>query len=186
MTRQPDGSRNPTYIVWRSMKDRCLNPNSANFHRYGGRGIKVCVRWMTFANFLADMGERPKGTTLDREDNDRDYEPGNCRWVTRKTNSRNRSDNRKLTHNGVTRTLAEWVEITGHSLATLQGRVAMGWTDEQILTTAPRARSANLSLTIGGVTKPLAQWCRERGLSERTVRHRLTKQGLSPEEALRS
>jgi hypothetical protein len=185
MTRLADGRRNPTYLVWRTMKDRCLNSKSKNFARYGGRGIKVCRRWMTFANFLADMGPRPPGATLDRyPNNNGDYEPGNCRWATRKENSRNRSDNRLLTFNGQTRTLAEWVETSGLSLATLQGRLRMGWTDEQILATPVRTRSPNSMLTVNGTTKPLADWCRERGLSTRTVRHRLTKQGLSPEQAL--
>lgn len=185
MTRLPDGRRGPTYTVWQQMKRRCANPKVAHFERYGGRGIKVCSRWLeSFENFLADMGERPDGTTLDRVNNDGHYEPANCRWVARKTNSRNRSDNRLLTFNGQTKTLAEWVESTGHSLATLQGRVHMGWTDEQTLTTPSRSRASNRVLTIKGVSKPLADWCRERGISPRTVRHRLSKQGMTPAEAL--
>src|SRR5690242_18611490 len=96
MTRLPDGRRRPTYTVWQQMKRRCTSPKVAEFHRYGGRGIKVCERWLTFANFLADMGERPPGTTLDRKDNDGHYEPSNCRWVSREANARNRSDNRLL------------------------------------------------------------------------------------------
>lgn len=166
------------------MKRRCSSPKVAEFHRYGGRGIRVCDRWLTFATFLADMGERPPGTTLDRVDNDGHYEPSNCRWVSRKENGRNRSDNRLLTLRGETKTLAEWVESTGFSLATLQGRVREGWTDERILTEPARSRARNLALTIGGVTKPLADWCRKRGISVRTVRHRITVQGLTPEEAL--
>jgi hypothetical protein len=166
------------------MKARCANPSAAHFDRYGGRGISVCARWQSFDQFLADIGERPAGTTLDRINNEGNYEPGNCRWATRKANSRNRSDNHLLTFNGQTKTLAEWVESTSHSLATLQGRVRMGWTDEQILGTPSRERAANRTLTVRGVTKPLAAWCEQLGLSARTVRHRLSKQGMSPTEAL--
>jgi hypothetical protein len=82
----------PAHTSWRSMKSRCLNPNSDKYPLYGGRGVVICERWMSFANFLADMGERPEGKTLDRIDSHGNYEPGNCRWATVVEQRKNRRD----------------------------------------------------------------------------------------------
>jgi len=104
----------PEYRVWRGMKDRCFNPNSASYADYGGRGITVCDKWVnSFQAFLADMGPRPDGASIDRIDNNKGYESGNCRWADRITQARNKRNNSLIEHEGETRTLSEWAERAG-------------------------------------------------------------------------
>lgn len=86
-------SKTPTYVSWRAMVSRCTDPGNASYPSYGGRGIKVCDRWLNFENFLADMGPRLSlDHSIDRENRDCDYEPGKCRWATREEQNANRTD----------------------------------------------------------------------------------------------
>lgn len=87
----------PTYRSWADMKRRCTSPKAMYYDCYGGRGITVCQRWLQFENFLEDMGMCPPGLTLDRKNNDGNYEPGNCRWAT----PQQQSDNKRLRKNAV-------------------------------------------------------------------------------------
>lgn len=126
--------RTPTYNVWATMRARCDNPKSIGFLNYGGRGIRVCGRWHDFANFLADMGERPgKGYSIDRKDNNGDYCPENCQWATRIEQGRNRRSNVLLTFNGKTMTVADWSRETGIRQQVIRRRLNLGWSHEDTL-----------------------------------------------------
>jgi hypothetical protein len=105
-------TRNPIYNTWEAMKARCLNNNNPAYHHYGGRGIKVCDRWIdSFPNFFEDMGQRPSNKhSLDRIDNNGNYEPSNCRWATRREQARNTRFNNLVTINSVTKCVSEWAE----------------------------------------------------------------------------
>lgn len=129
----------PTWTTWRSMKYRCGNVKNP---RYGGRGIKVCKRWRdSFEAFLADMGERPAGTTLDRfPDQDGDYKPGNCRWATNRQQTGNRSSNHLVTFRGRTMTLTEWNRELGFSRNMLLMRLRHGWSVKDAITRPYRPR----------------------------------------------
>lgn len=129
-------SRTPAHRAWVSMRSRCHNPqNHPNWENYGGRGISVCERWNSFENFLADMGERPNGTSIDRIDVNGIYEPGNCRWATAREQANNRRDARRLTFQGRTMSCAEWARELGMTRSKLHIRLfRLGWSVERALT----------------------------------------------------
>lgn len=127
----------PEYLVWDAMKQRCLNPDHAQWDDYGGRGITVCDRWRKFELFFADMGERPsKAYSLDRIDNNGPYSPENCRWATRGEQNSNKRGNRRITIGDRSEVLAVWLRELGIPQATFYNRVNRGMTDEQALTAA--------------------------------------------------
>lgn len=128
------------YRAWASMLDRCSESNRKYHVRYAGRGIKVCARWIeSFENFLEDMGPKPfNNYSIDRIDNDGNYEPGNCRWTDMTTQCRNRSNNRMLTHNGQTRCLSEWSVLNGIPENALRARLSSGWPVDKALETPPK------------------------------------------------
>lgn len=128
-------SESLTYKRWRSMRARCLLPNTRSYARYGGRGITICESWSDFTNFIADMGECPPGYTIEREDNNGPYAPGNCRWATRKEQNRNTSANRRLLYQGQNLCVSEWAERVGIKYRTILMRLERGWPAERILTT---------------------------------------------------
>lgn len=125
--------KSPAYSTWHGMHQRCYNPNHKAYHRYGGRGIKVCRRWHKFENFYADMGEPPPRHELDRKNNDGPYSPKNCQWATRIQQQNNRSTNRSITIGGATKTVAQWARDVGLKHTTLAGRLDKGWSPERAI-----------------------------------------------------
>lgn len=126
------------YWRWRAMIQRCTNPRNRGWADYGGRGIRVCERWRTFAEFYADMGDPPPGASIDRIDVDGNYEPSNCRWATANEQARNKRNTPALTFGGETLSLIEWSERLGIDFHTLHSRLKRGWSTERALTTAVR------------------------------------------------
>ncbi len=123
-----------TYRRWCDMKTRCLNAKSKSYPRYGGRGIKVCERWLVFDNFLADMGEPPTAKhQLERKDNEKGYEPGNCRWATCKEQANNRRSSHLVEMDGQMKTIAQWAESVGVKAATIARRLRTGKTPEEAI-----------------------------------------------------
>ena len=133
-------SRSATYKSWGMMKVRCLNPNYSRYADYGGRGIKICKRWMQFSNFLSDMGIRPDGTTLDRINVNAGYMPSNCRWATRKTQQNNMTTTFKVRFKGKMLPIHEVAEILGKKAHTLYVRIRRGWSTQDALNRPIRRR----------------------------------------------
>jgi hypothetical protein len=134
-------THSPEYFAWHRAKRRVTIPNSPDWHLYGGRGIRMCDRWIHGEEgktgsqcFVADMGPRPSPMhSLDRIDVNGHYEPGNCRWATSREQSNNRRSNIRVTIHGRTQTTAEWARAAGISPSAIKDRVKSGWTPEQLL-----------------------------------------------------
>lgn len=135
-----DGQQDPVYRVWCAAKGRCHNPTDKSYINYGQRGIKMCKRWReSFEAFRDDMGPRPVGGTLERQDNDGNYDPDNCRWATGAEQARNKRTNIKITWKGETRCLYDWAHELGMKPMTLYFRIqTSGWTVYRAFTTPVR------------------------------------------------
>jgi hypothetical protein len=122
-----------TYAVWSAMMGRCYRPYYESYKDYGGEGIEVCKRWHDYNAFLADMGLKPDGMTLERKDNDGPYELANCIWATRAEQARNRDDNIMLTHNGRTMCATDWGRELNIDPRTIRYRMHLGLPIEEVL-----------------------------------------------------
>ena len=134
-----------TYVTWNSMITRCTNPNVKEWPRYGGRGIKICKRWRKFENFLADMGEKPQGLSIDRIDNDGNYEPNNCRWADRITQAMTSRRSRLITAFSETKTILQWTNDKRCVVkyGTLMMRLSYNWPIEIALSAPPYSIKRN-------------------------------------------
>jgi hypothetical protein len=128
------------YEAWSSMKHRCANSNNESYHNYGGRGIQVCARWAeSFENFYADMGDKPSDRhSLDRRENDGNYEPGNCRWATWEEQAENRRSTIMIAHNGLSKSRASLCREFGLKYHVLVQRLGSGWELDLALNTPVR------------------------------------------------
>lgn len=137
-------SKSKTYSTWLNMKARCSNENNPNFSNYGGRGIKVCDRWInSFENFISDMGERPRGLTIDRIDVNGNYEPSNCRWASDKQQARNKRNTYIVEFNGVIKPLIEHCNDVGIEYKTVFKRISQsGYSIDKALTKKVQKRKS--------------------------------------------
>jgi len=181
----PSGRQPPTYHSWLGMKARCTNPKHKSYPDYGGRGIKVCERWMAFENFYADMGEKPARTSLERANNEGNYEPGNCYWASPTQQANNMRSNRVIAFRGVSRNLGEWAATLRISKTTLAERLSK-WPIARALSvknTPPSKRARNRLLTWNGETMNLTEWAKRQGLTLRVLHYRVSR-GWTTERAL--
>jgi len=187
------------YRAWIDAKYRCHNPKAHKYPDYGERGIEMCEEWReNFFAFLKDVGRKPgPGYSIDRIDNDGNYEPGNVKWSTPKEQQRNRRPEGKtvrcMTLDGKTQTLAEWAEELEINRSTLKDRVWKGWSDEEALT-RPVCKRPRRSLPLRGrktkspkpsLAQELARRAQEAGVCVELVRS-IYKQGWSIEASLRA
>lgn len=126
-------SKEKIHLVWSNMLRRCYDKTVCSFYTHGGRGIKVCKRWHEFEKFFFDMGDVPKGKSLDRINNNGNYFKSNCRWSSMKEQARNRRTNRHISFQGDTMLLCEWAEKIGISGSTIATRLHRGWSIKESL-----------------------------------------------------
>lgn len=167
-------SKSYTYKSWVAMKTRCLNFMDARFPHYGGKGVKICERWVdSFENFYADMGERPYGTTIDRIDSRGNYEPSNCRWATPMEQTLNRSETVWVDYKGERMCFTHLCKKYGVSRAMIKGRLKKGMTlDEAIEMPKQKPR---YKITMNGITMKKMEFINYHGMSSTTIGRLMSK-----------
>jgi hypothetical protein len=162
------------------MLDRCTCKTHASWDDYGGRGIKVCKRWLKFENFYADMGPRPEGTSLDRRNNNRGYSPANCRWATQEEQQNNRRSNVYLTLDGQTKTMKHWATHFGVKYSVVKERHADGKNGMDLFAASPRKQYGRL-VEFNGKSKTITQWAKHYRVTYQEMWKRINLWGQSPD-----
>lgn len=130
-------SHTPIYMRFKAMHNRCGNSSVSSFKYYGAKGIRVCERWSSFENFLADMGIPEPGQSIDRINSDGDYEPSNCRWVDRVGQANNKRNNKIIEVDGVKKTIAQWARESNQRIGLVQSRLKRGWAPKDAIFLPP-------------------------------------------------
>lgn len=131
----PNSGKSKEYTTWMGIKSRCYNKNVRSYKSYGGRGIHVCDRWLnSYENFLLDMGRAPSPKhSIERKNNNGNYDPDNCKWATDEEQRSNTSTLRKITFNGQTKSISQWADVLNIKYKTLDNRLRVGWSIERSL-----------------------------------------------------
>lgn len=185
-TRKHNMTRTRIYHAWYNMIRRCTDSSLQDYCNYGGRGITVCERWLEFENFYADMGERPKGCTLDRLDNDAGYSPENCAWRTYKEQATNKRNNRLVLWRGETKATSQWEEderlvAIGLTSGCIRTRLDAGWSVEEAMTIPAEIGDM---ITYNGITLNMMDWSRLLGTNKTNVVSKRIRRGWSIEKAI--
>jgi len=186
------GQTSPTYKIWQSMLGRCENKDDHAYKNYGARGIRVCERWQSFENFLADMGERPPHLSIERTKNNLGYWKSNCIWATRKRQNRNTRRTRYLTHAGETMSASDWADRVGIDVHTILNRIDRAGMSIKAALTTPvgdwvetrRCNNSYATITYKNETLTLPQWAERTSISRATLRQRYFGLGWTPEATL--
>lgn len=175
-------SKTNAYKSWSNARLRCYNPDNKDYKHYGEKGLEMDSEWkVDFAKFFDDMGECPKGFTLERINVNLGYIKGNCKWIPKSEQNHNKSNSHLITYCGETKNIAQWAKETGVSARTIWDRLQYGWELDKVL--SAENYSTRTPLSFNGETMCIMDWSRKTKIAESTIRRRL-KLGWSIEKAL--
>jgi len=178
-------SRDRIYGVWNRMLSRCSNPIVDRYPQYGGRGIKVCDRWLKFENFYEDMGDIPSSDhSIGRKDNDGNYEPNNCKWETREEQANNTSRSLFIEHNGKVLTLTQWARELNINYGKLRSRYVSGMRPPKLFS-SPDKDMHKKPVSAGGKTLLVTEWMKELDIPISTF-YLKKRRGMTSEEIISS